>query len=1258
MDPGADMLRSIRSGDINASEQTIMAFKQYIKRNLVDLNQVSQYSHSLISVFHVHALSILSFGTLCHLIKRVSIQDPFTLRNIYDPIIPFLLERLSDDKESIRLTSMKSIKTCIESSPNGEIDPIIHYLICDGLKGENILQLRLSILDLLYQIIESSANFSFSFKFILDNIVQLLNTSNQLIVEKVSQILILYFRRINPTNNLAKSDLLNSLILNDIHSNVVYPLLNSIDKNLLEKYQSNFSLVSMNDTKNEPISIQKSQKQLEDLLDKIPNWNIDDSSIKPININQNGFFHESLLNDFLLHFDGKETEKNWKYRQTLIIKIRQILRGDFLSNLSSFAEFIRAIKEPLCKGMLSLRTTLSNHSCQLCKELAIFAGSDLDFTFFEFLLSSLLKLTSARKIIQHQNSNVAIIAILLNTNVNTRIFNLLLTTIQDKNIQPRVYSGNWIQLLLLKHFTSDTEHFYYLVESIEPIIIKGLTDPIPLVKDAMRNAFWTLCELDPSYESKIMKQLDVSTVKALERSKKSISLLPIKRAPINGLIKEKGNLMEVQDEAEILKLRYEPIRKTQRSESVEVKSLTTEKKKMATRYHTISTPDEILSISPAITSTIINNKPVVADEFDDFTGRLKRENIIYDEITSASKQLQQDGFNKLLKENDSSLTIKFHNALNTLTILNPLLFYILFQEGNELFFKKISNYISTENTVRLFCLYLIESKNYQRIEFIINELSLEDLCLSIINILNFAIDTSKIDNINLSIQFIKNRFNLIDSVLKIFYKLIEIKKNIIKSYLLSSIFECLNLSFSIVGEDESTKNEYLKIFKLCLNKYNDLFLRSIDDINDSTIKKRLYTVLNIQQNLDNDINDNNDNDNDNDMSISNDLEFGKLLSPIKVQNEEIDENVDQMTRIIPKIKNNENINNILNNGELFKQHEFVSDMTMIIPKSKGNGLFDFDNIELRYDGSDSEMSIKGLEEQGCDDENDDSNENDIIPRDEFIEEGTDVSMIDKKNELEIPMLKEESFGKDEEIEHEVENILHSDSTPDINLLKIEEKGESMGSIESELSKEINGYLGLVLNEFPEECEINDVFQIQNVNELSYIFNHSEEFNDETIYESMKNLLQNNKLCVESIAILKYFAIFKIEVVDFINEYLIEVNELFFGFREYMNSFIMKDLLTIKLEKYNTRIQEILLGSIRNKLQERDFDGEDIFIIEIIIKLNINNDEESYLRMLSFQICKELFEIHKNGYIDKNGIELVDQIIIDNFNEKVLNYCKQ
>ena len=1245
-DPGMLMVFSIRnSHDPQEMEYAITNFKQYIKRNLVDLTHVEDYCTSLILVFNdCRDLCVLAFSTLCHLIKRVSIQDPKVLSGVYNSVIPFLLERLVETKDSIRLTALKSIKTCIESAPNGEINQIIQFLVGDGMKDEYI---QGPVLDLLYQITESSANFKFSFKYILDNIIHILSSDNEDVVHKVNQLLVLYFTRINPTNNTARSDLVNSLVEEKIDPNVVSILLNSIDATLFNKYLSQLD-------SSEP-DIQ-AKAHLDEILDKIPMWNADDSNLKPLDFDRDSSkaAYENMLSNFQTHFEGKESERNWKQRQELIIKLREILRGGNLLqdySIENYLYLIKEVKECICKGMLSLRTSLSNNSCQLVKDLGLFIGAYLDFSLVETFLNSLIKLTSARKIIQHQNANVAIIALLLYTSLNPKIFNMLIATSQDKNIQPRVYTGNWVQLLILKNYDpQDKELLHYIVDSLESVIIRGLSDPLPLVKDAMRNSFWTLCELEPRYESKFMRKLDPQTVKGLERAKSMYSST-IKKliAPV----KPMRPLKNLHRQNALPNLSYEPVRKLQRSESLH-ENRKTEPEKKQIRNHTIGS--DVSKIEKL--ETIIGvERERERDEMEDFTGRLKRENVIYEELTSDSKSLQKSGFEKLLKESDSSsITIKFHNALNSLTITNHELFDVIFQKDS--YFKKISSYISTDNVLRLFCMYYASHPDTP-IEFIIDGLSIEDLCLSSIKIIDYATDTSKINNINLSIQFIKNKYRMINSILKLLEKLLTFKKDQIKSYLLASIFECLISSYSIIQADEAFKAQYIIIFELCLNEYPDLFLRALDETTDEINKVEISKELKILTNED-------------DGSTSMFSNDDKLLSPIKVNGEELGENLDEMTRVVPRIRHDGSV-------------PFIqTDMTMILPKSKGHGLFDMKSDEIMgsdifvdegtdyenkenenprdamdYSKSDSFVDEKGLQQQ--------QQQQQLIDESEIESTGTaqnDQTMHDVKGseeEQEVPPVvditdndnvnQEESPYPLDEIIEEGSNIsiimkedkVMSDSTPDINMLTIEDFGDT----------KIDGHLGVVLAELLEAspAEFQGLDNLETYQDFVNLFHSIERLDKVDVYNQMVVNIEKETFIVESLSLIRYNGYIEHGIIDALDK-IVHIPE-FVCFDEIISMFDVKTLVSFKFNKKSDRLQEMILKSILDKLEQ--IDCEDVFMIGTFLKRYVEH-ADSFIRMYSTLIFERLYHFHSNHKVDKNGVELVDELLVKDMGDHLIRYC--
>lgn len=1364
---GNKMLQAIRSGDVDWCQEAITDFKQFIKRNLVDLSYVPAYVTSLISAYNVRSLSILSFSTLCHLIKRVSIQEPSILVSVYDPVLPFLIQTLNETKDSIRLTAIKSLKIFIECAPNGEIDLIIEYLLKYGINVDfyDHQLMQISVLNIFYQIIESSNSFTFSFKLILESIVKLLNTDNNEILSKCNEILSLYFKVINPTNNSAKTDLLNALMNYKISSNTAATILQDIDQNLYNRY------LEMVNPSSQIIQTETSEKnhneQLNDILTKIPNWDIEEISPS----DDTALRYETLYSEFELHFDDKETEKNWKYRQSLIIKLRQILRGeDLLIDIDNFVILLKNVKECIVKGMMSLRTTLCNNTCQLCKELGIYVGGYLDSSLVEYLLINLLKLTSSRKIIQHQNSNVGIISLLLYTNINNKIFPLLTSTSHDKNIQPRVYTGNWIQLLLLKYYNpNDMTQFHYFVESVEGIIVRGLSDPIPLVKDAMRKTFWTLCDLDSSYQLKITRKLDVLTIRGLSKARGIFDNTNTTRIPIKQLIKARlssdssnpviknnriSNRYENNENDHDLAFKnvHESSRKNTRSESLEIKRTTDKKPKLSVRSFTADNINNNSARQETSALSINSNEPEIEnenmsnenkeDDFDDFTGRLKRDNIIYEEITSSSKEQQRDGFNKILKSNESTIAVKFHSALNQLSIINSEVFNIIFLPGNENFFKKVSNYVSTENIVRVFCLYLTTSRDYQRIEFIVNELSLEDLCLSLVNIISLAISSTTTNNVILSIQFKRNRNSIIDSILKIFKNLIIIKRGLIKSYLLTSIFDSLFTSFQIIDNnnnknrediDDELKKEYIEIFKFCLTEFKDTFMNSLLELNDDSNKRRIFEILGLSI----------------DLPVENREQEDTVMTGMDGTNDSIIAN----RSVVDKTDDN-------------KENEQIE---QIEQKQQNDSMFDFNNLEDKRQFG--EMSI-GIEEDVDEGEvviHEENKENEppIIniskqndkETEDIIEEGSDILMHNESVSLNGSlMLNDSSKDSEMEVNNAIMNDaatdfvedrndqlkINSDSTPDMDTLsihefsdhkqekvedliveeaKVEEVNDSINDeskveesrveetpeVSAENLKDentenliiedvkqedaqnlnnmpvheypaIDGFLGIIINDLLFDVEsrneeikqsvvidLNDI-KFDSTNDFSVLLYNLWRYESRNVYDVMMELLEKKIFIIESLAVIKY-----INIVLDINNLLsvshnilecaeeIEKHDIITSVYEIIKTTELKKLISIdKMKKLNYSLQEVILKCIYEKMEHEieNIDGEDIFMIERIIKRCIDEEHHRGIKMYSYFICKKIYEIHYKGIVDQRGIELVDGYTISNMKEKVLRYCKR
>lgn len=292
------------------------------------------------------------------------------------------------------------------------------------------------------------------------------------------------------------------------------------------KYNSNHMLAppkpvnKINDHSNE-IKAELSP-EIEKIIAKTFTYKID-SSIPPLDFKGVDEFN-GIVNDLLTVFEGKETEFNWGMREKNIVKLRSIIRGNsstvFINELITY---LKEFSESICKAVTSLRTTLSSHGCHLLKECAVILKEN-----FEPLVDSyvphLMKLCSATKHIASSNANMALCAIFINVPYNYRLLQKILVSANEKNVQPRSYSGIWLQIVLVRFndstsFSSHGPNSISGVETSIKILTKLLADPNPNVRQVAKDTYWCFWEKFPAEAESLLTRLDSNVVKAIERSK-------------------------------------------------------------------------------------------------------------------------------------------------------------------------------------------------------------------------------------------------------------------------------------------------------------------------------------------------------------------------------------------------------------------------------------------------------------------------------------------------------------------------------------------------------------------------------------------------------------------------------------------------------------------------------------------------------------------------------------------------------------------
>lgn len=204
---------------------------------------------------------------------------------------------------------------------------------------------------------------------------------------------------------------------------------------------------------------------------------------------------EDVFRDMAPHFEGRETEQNWLARDKNCTKLRRILKGNTPSEFhGAFIVGVKSLLDGILKVANTLRTTMSTNGCLLVQELAKTLGHAID-PWVEILLQSFIKMCAATKNIAAQNGNTTVDAILQNVSYNSRLLQHVSLASQDKNVQPRSFSANWVKTLIRKH-TSHIEHSGGL-DTLDKLIRRGVTDANPKVREAYRSTYWTFALVWP-----------------------------------------------------------------------------------------------------------------------------------------------------------------------------------------------------------------------------------------------------------------------------------------------------------------------------------------------------------------------------------------------------------------------------------------------------------------------------------------------------------------------------------------------------------------------------------------------------------------------------------------------------------------------------------------------------------------------------------------------------------------------------------------
>ncbi|TFK56070.1 hypothetical protein OE88DRAFT_1692958 [Heliocybe sulcata] len=219
-------------------------------------------------------------------------------------------------------------------------------------------------------------------------------------------------------------------------------------------------------------------------------------------------------------FDGKETEHNWILRDRAITRVRGMIKAEvYVQYSDTFFSHLKQFLNWSIKTLLSLRTTVALNTCSLYSELAFALGPALD-SYSDILYINLLKMASLTKKIVAQGSQDTVTSLMEHTSAQPRlIIPLLWTTLQDKNVQARVYAIGHVKTYLEIH-AARSKHAIEAIgghDTLERCVKKGLIDQNPGVRTGSRACFWSFEAVWHDRGQAILAASDGTVRKALEK---------------------------------------------------------------------------------------------------------------------------------------------------------------------------------------------------------------------------------------------------------------------------------------------------------------------------------------------------------------------------------------------------------------------------------------------------------------------------------------------------------------------------------------------------------------------------------------------------------------------------------------------------------------------------------------------------------------------------------------------------------------------
>lgn len=837
---GDDLYSCIISDSSENKVALLSELKRHVKKDNVRLTHVPKYFESLSIVMDSNdsTLQTLAFSLICHLVKRVSIQDNDGVLLLEQSflVLPILIPKLADPKQNVKIAAGRALEAYWLSASSKVDSGLIDF----GLSNRNPLVVNECIVWINH--ILTTINPYLKLDTFFDVLASTLKKyeSQQTIVENIKTLFANYYdlkhnnlrkfelQRVLETHNVNTALRRSIMGTDDIISREVDPkppVKKNVQSGALEEPERPRLVVHLLNKRSSPsvqhsvplqqfaqedetiaVPLDSKSSQLENLLSRLPNYAFD-NGIAVVNVSDQNQIYK-IVTEMLPNFENKESEKNWLPREKSILKLRSLLRGNAPNDYPQvMITAIKEIAEGICKGLLSLRTTLNVNSCQLVKDMTFIFGDDFD-PLAEVFFPTLMRLCSATKHLTTTNAHVVVCAILSNCAFHPRLMHKIVVASSDKSATTRSYSAFWMQIMILRF--SDTEQQKVVVDVAEKVLPKLLSDPSSQVRQAAKEAYKKYNEFLPQHANELLKGLDANVLRALERSlpeslgSTKPSLLLSKRKPSlkESIIAKNKELKNKRTESRSSS-RNLPRRPTDNGVDgpdnlqPEHATSTTHKQTRISSHPSLS----LLSDAPAIPhyaqstfSQRFSSNPVqrttkhTADHAKDLISKTKSSPEAAHRLLSNRVIERHVPFNKktdplikFLSSNqdefilegvnllryaiigDEDLTEDVLNAIRRISITNPQLLRPLFSEGDNLL-NKTKSIFSSEDFMRL-CAILL-SLTERVVNTIISVMDVDVLYATVSTLVSYITDLDNIvDDKLLVMQVIKFKNKILDMLL-------------------------------------------------------------------------------------------------------------------------------------------------------------------------------------------------------------------------------------------------------------------------------------------------------------------------------------------------------------------------------------------------------------------------------------------------------------------------------------------------------------